>query len=270
MNKLSEEMLLCSDCITASPFTDWIRQNGHRGQCDFGHGARACTVTVEVFAIYFDEFFRDHYQRGEEEPYFIEESDNPSYRQRGSSLFEILSDELMAEGDVVQAIIENLPDASHREIQKGAERFYDDTASYESIADVEASERADQEDYWYKNRFAYQWEEFCQKVQYERRFFRTKELLDKLFGKPSEYEGGKINPVHTYKAGQKIFRARILDGSFTDAVLELNPAKELGAPPKDRALAGRMNVEYIPAFYGASASRRRWLKCGQALAKRSE
>jgi hypothetical protein len=42
-----------------------------------------------------------------------------------------------------------------------------------------------------------------------------------------------------------------LDGSFTEEVLRLNPAKELGAPPKERALAGRMNVEYIPAFYGA-------------------
>src|SRR5262249_37666705 len=30
-----------------------------------------------------------------------------------------------------------------------------------------------------------------------------------------------------------------------------NPAAELSAPPKERARAGRMNVEYIPAFYGA-------------------
>ena len=30
-----------------------------------------------------------------------------------------------------------------------------------------------------------------------------------------------------------------------------NPAAELGAPPRERARAGRMNAEYIPAFYGA-------------------
>jgi hypothetical protein len=217
MNKSSEEMLLCTKCITASPFADWIRENGQPGQCDFDirHGHRGRVVTVEAFAVHVDEFFRAHYQLGGEEPYFTEESDNVAYRQRGSSLFEILSDELNSADDVVvQAIIENLPDVSHREIQKGAERFYDDAASYESIADVEALERADQEEYWYENRFAYQWEDFCQKVQYERRFFRTKELLDKLFGKPSEYEGGKINPVYMLKADQKIFRARILGSSL--------------------------------------------------------
>jgi RES domain len=152
---------------------------------------------------------------------------------------------------VVRAIVENLPDVSHREIQKGAERFYDDTACYEKTADVEVRERADQEEYWYQNRFTYQWQDFCEKVQYERRFFRTKELLDKLFGKPSEYEGGAIDPVYMLKAGHKIFRARILDGNFTERVLSLDPSRELGAPPRERAPAGRMNVEYIPAFYGA-------------------
>jgi RES domain len=178
-----------------------------------------------------------------------------AYQQRGSSLFEILSDELNAADDaVVKAIIENLPDVSHREIQKGAERFYDDLASYENIADVEARERAEQEEFeeWYRTRFTYQWEEFCQKVQYERRFFKNKELLDALFGEPSEYEDfGKLSPIYMLKAGQKIFRGRILDGSLTESTLNLNPSKELGAPPKERAPAGRMNVEYIPAFYGS-------------------
>jgi len=97
----------------------------------------------------------------------------------------------------------------------------------------------------------YQWEDFCQKVQYERRFFKTKELLDKLFGKPTEYEGGPINPVYVLNAGPKIFRARIFDDSFTQEILGRNPEAQLGAPPRDRAQAGRMNVEYIPAFYGA-------------------
>jgi RES domain len=42
-----------------------------------------------------------------------------------------------------------------------------------------------------------------------------------------------------------------LDSNFTEEVLENQPAKELGAPPRELAAAGRMNVEYIPAFYGA-------------------
>jgi hypothetical protein len=175
-----------------------------------------------------------------------------SYNQRGSSLLDILSNDLLSDDDdVVQAIIENSPDVSDRDIAQGAEPFYADTAYYESIVNVAKRERADQEEYWYQNRFTYQWEDFCEKVQYERRFFKTKEPLDKLFGKPSEYEGGKRNPVYLLKAKQKVFRARILDGSFTEDVLRRNRARELGAPAKERTRAGRMNVEYIPAFYGA-------------------
>jgi RES domain len=207
---------------------------------------------VGDFAAHVDEYFREHYQLGGSDPYFHDESDKVFYEQRGSSLLEILSDDLgSSDNEVVKAIIENLPDFSHREIAQGAEPFYDDTASYESIADVEAQQRADDEEYWYENRFTYQWKDFCEKVQYERRFFRTKELLDKLFGKPSEYQEGEINPVYLLNAPQRIFRARILDGNFTEEVLKNQPARELGAPPRERAAAGRMNVEYIPAFYGA-------------------
>jgi RES domain len=75
--------------------------------------------------------------------------------------------------------------------------------------------------------------------------------LDDLFGKPEEYEGGAIKPVYALKAGQRIFRARILDDEFTFDRLTGNPAVELGAPPRAKARAGRMNVEYIPAFYAA-------------------
>jgi len=248
------ENKLCTKCITDPRFTKWIRKNGESGQCDFdtSHGGRQKVVTVEEFAVHVDEFFREHYQIGEEEPYFPEDTDNVRYQQRGSTLLEILADELCSDGDaVVEAIIENLPDVSGYDIAQGAESFYDDTANYEPIADVEARQRADQEEYWYEHRFTYQWEDFCEKVQYQQRYFKTKPLLDKLFGKPNEYEGGKINPVYLLNQGQKIFRARIFDDRFTREALTLNPGAELGAPPKEEARAGRMNVEFIPVFYGA-------------------
>jgi RES domain len=42
-----------------------------------------------------------------------------------------------------------------------------------------------------------------------------------------------------------------LDDDFNEGRLQKNPPAELSAPPKERARAGRMTVEYIPAFYGA-------------------
>ena len=255
MPKPSEEMLLCTKCIQNEGFARWIKENGQRGQCDFipEHGNRVMAITVGIFAVHVDEYFRKHYQTGREYPYISDDSGKISYEQRGSPLVEILLDDLNTDDDVlVEAIIDNLPDATHREIAQGADVFYERFRYYERIADAEAEERADEEAYWYENRFTYQWQDFCEIVRYNRRFFKNKDLLDKLFGQPAEYEGeGKINPVYMLTAEQKIFRARFLGGSLTETMLERSPAKELGAPPKERTPAGRMNVEYIPVFYGA-------------------
>ena len=253
MTKPTDEMLLCAKCVDATRFTKWIRANGQPGQCDFdaGHGNRGHVVTVEDFSAHVDEFFREHYQPGAEERYF-DDSDRSYHQQRGTDLDDILRQKLGTDDDaILKAIMENLPDASDRDIAQGAEPFYDDTINYESIADVHERNRADSEDYWYQNRFSYLWQDFCSEVQYGHRFFTARRLLDKLFGKPPEYESGKLNPVYMLRAPQTVFRARILNSSFTEQELMLNPARELGTPPKERAPAGRMNVEYIPAFYGA-------------------
>jgi hypothetical protein len=179
------------------------------------------------------------------------DSDNPSYDTRGEPYKELLGNDLQADGDLIDAIAENLPDRDHADIMDGAEPFYDEFSNYESVADVRAREDADEAERWYERRFEYQWNDFCRIVQYERRFFKTKELLDDLFGKPEEYDQGTIRPVYVLEIGQKIYRARLLDDGFTETQLNQNPAKELGAPPKEKARAGRMSVEYIPAFYGA-------------------
>lgn len=253
MTTATGEQQLCTKCVGSDRFCAWIREHGSRGSCDLdpSHGRARKVVQVSAFAEAVDAWFREHYQRGGEEAYATEDSDNPSYRQRGEPYPDIMMDALECDQGVIDAISEHLPDVTHRDIAQGAEPFYDDTDNYESIAEVARLERADQEEYWFANRFRYQWEEFCETVQYERRFFRTKELLDDLFGKPEEYEGGKINPVYMLPAGQKIYRARVLNDGFTAQTLERGPGSQLSAPSKERARAGRMNVEFIPAFYGA-------------------
>ena len=234
-------------------FVKWIQAHGKRGKCDFdaSHGKSRKVVAVSDFAVEVDGYFRENYGRGEEYMYATRDSDNPSYDTRGDTYREILGNDLQADGDVIDAIAENLPDADHVEIMDGGEPFYDEFSNYESLADVRAREQAEEEERWYERRFEYQWHDFCQVVQYERRFFKTKELLDALFGTPEEYDQGTIKPVYALEIGQKIYRARLLGDGFTETQLAQNPAKELGAPPKEKARAGRMSVEYIPVFYGA-------------------
>ncbi|MER8452760.1 RES family NAD+ phosphorylase [Mesorhizobium sp. M1428] len=251
MAKNADELKVCEHCV-GEHFAHWIHENGRRGKCDFDKShPRGLVAGAGELVIEVDDFFRKHYVLGEDETYFSGDSDKIHRRQRGESYEDILAEVLECDENVLLALSENLPDVSHREIARGAEPFYDSSANYEAIAEIERRNRADQEEYWYEQRFSYQWTEFCEKVQYSRRFFRLKELLDELFGDPKEYEGGEINPIYPLPIGTKIYRARVLSDSLTHAKLGLNPGAQLGAPPKERAPAGRMNVEFIPAFYGA-------------------
>ena len=214
-------------------------------------GALNLVVSVSTFAEEVDRYFRGHYQKGEEYTYATEDSDNPSYDTYGEPYKDVLANDLECEEKVFDAVMDCLPDHDHADVASGEEPFYDDCANYESIAEAEKRFSVDQEEYWYENRFSYQWEDFCNIVQYERRFFKIKEPLDKLFGKPEEYDQGKIRPVYMLKAGQVIYRARLLDDDFTEEALGKSAPAGLSAPPKMKTRAGRMNVEYIPAFYAA-------------------
>jgi hypothetical protein len=249
----SEELSLCMECIGNEKFAKWIEQNGEKGKCDFdkSHGRRNPVVTVEAFAEEVDRYFRTTYQLGEEYVYGTPDSDKPSYDTHGEPYKDILANDLECDEPVLDAIAENLPDCSDRDIQQGDEPFYDECANYESIAAAESRSRADEEDYWYENRFSLQWTDFCKTVQFERRFFNTKDSLDQLFGKPEEYQEGAVRPLYDLDAGERLFRARLLNDDFDEARLGKNPSAELSAPPKERTRVGRMNVEYIPAFYGA-------------------
>jgi hypothetical protein len=253
MSSVSDELNLCTRCIGDKRFAQWIEDHGAIGRCNFdpSHGDAQQIASVATFAEEVDRYFREHYLLGEEYPYATIDSDSPSYAQLGEPYKDILSNELECDETIIDAVADKLPDCSHYDIADGAQPFYDDCANYESIAAVQKREREEEEERWYERRFSYQWEDFCKTVQYERRFFKIKELLDDLFGKPEEYDNGQIRPVYALKIGQRVYRARLLDDDFTEEKLGGNPSRELSAPPREKAPAGRMNVEYIPAFYAA-------------------
>jgi hypothetical protein len=253
MSGLSDDPNICTKCVGDKHFVVWLRENGQYGQCgiDPSHGRSRKVVPASGLAEEVDAWFRENYTQGSEESYVTEHSDSPSYRQRGEPYEDILLNQLECDEDVVRAISEHLPDVSHRDLTQGAEPFYDSTQNYEALADIERRNREEQEEYWFENRIRFQWEDFCEKVQYERRFFQIKQPLDELFGDPKEYEDGTIKPVYMLPAGEKIYRARLLDDGLTEEQVRKSPARQLGAPPRERASAGRMNVELIPAFYAA-------------------
>jgi len=148
-------------------------------------------------------------------------------------------------------VIDALPDVSHHDIAQGADPFYTDATNFEPIEAARARERADQDEYWFANRYTFEWEDFCKQVQFSARFFGIKERLDELFGKPDEYGEGPVRPLYDLAAGQPVFRARLLNDDLSEEAIQANPSTCLGAPPVNRTQSGRMNVELIPAFYAA-------------------
>jgi RES domain len=251
---MADERKLCSECIGAGPLKEWREVNATDAECNFNplHDGFQC-VTVEEFAEEADRWFRDNYQPGAETMEADPDPDHDGviYGTEGEPYEDIFAAELDAQEDVVQAIIEALPDASHRDIMDGAERFYTDATNFESIEVARAREKADQDDYWFENRHALEWEDFCEKVQFSGRFFGIKERLDELFGDPAEYGEGPIRPLYDLPVGQRVFRARLLNDELTEDTINEDPAKRLGAPPVKSTPSGRMNVDLIPAFYGA-------------------
>jgi hypothetical protein len=251
---MADERKLCNECIGDGPLKDWLEVNGTGGVCDFnpGHDSFQC-VTVDEFAEEADRWFRDNYQPGADTMDIDPDPDRDGviYGTEGEPYEDIFAAELDASEEVLQAVIEALPDASHREITKGAERFYTDATNFESIESARAREKADQDDYWFENRHALEWEDFCEKVQFSARFFGIKERLDELFGIPAEYGEGPVRPLYDLPIGQRIFRARLLNDDLTEEAINGDPATRLGAPPVNRTQSGRMNVDLIPAFYGA-------------------
>lgn len=251
---MPDERKLCTECIGAGPLKTWIEENSTAIGCDFDPDhILNDSVTISEFAEEADRWFRENYQPGAEVAMVDPDSDRDRmiYGTEGEPFEDIFSNELGSSESILNAVIEALPDVSHREITQEAEPFYSDATNFELIELARARERADQDEYWFENRYTSEWQDFCQNVQFSARFFGIKERLDDLFGKPEEYGEGPVKPLYEMPAGQNIFRARLLNEALTEKTIGTDPAVHLGAPPANRTQPGRMNVELIPAFYSA-------------------
>ncbi len=233
---------------------DWIETTGVEGDCAFDddHTSVPC-VRVDEFAEEADRWFQANYQPGAEtfEVDSDPDSDKIYHGTEGQPYEEIFAEEFGSSSEVLRAVLDALPDADHYEVAQGGERFYTDAHNFESIAAAHAREKADQDEYWFANRYAFGWKDFCEQVQFSARFFGIKERLDELFGKAEEYGEGPVRPLYELAADQRLFRARLIDGNLTEDALPADGATLLGPPPIERTQSGRMNVEFIPVFYAA-------------------
>jgi RES domain len=250
-DRVPGERYLCTQCIGDGPLKDWLELHGSERTCDFDSDHEGRCASVQAFAEEADRWFRANYQPGAETIAADPDRDGVIYGTEGEPFEDIFTWELEASQDVLSAVIEALPDVSWHDIAQGADAFYTDATNFEPIEAARAREKADQDEYWFANRYVFEWEDLCNQVQFSGRFFGIKKRLDELFGTPDEYGEGPVKPLYDLAAGQAVFRARLLNDELTEEAIKADPAARLGAPPANRTHSGRMNVELIPAFYGA-------------------
>ncbi|MBI5543784.1 MAG: RES domain-containing protein [Deltaproteobacteria bacterium] len=163
---------------------------------------------------------------------------------------EILGQYLECEDALLQA----LEEADPADPRDGSEPFVSRDATYEnSPTDLSAHFKT--------------WERIKGELKYRRRFFSDRaraffgalfEELDQLRCPPGRRRAGgasaPISVVWTVPVGTALFRARASDSTGALRAILSRPARELAAPPPQKARAGRMNPEGISVFYGALES----------------
>lgn len=103
----------------------------------------------------------------------------------------------------------------------------------------------------------HQWCEFQFGMKHGIRFFNdsAKAFLDWIFKDLDKYSASSdehaVVRLLTPEDSPPIYRARTCMDSGSVSEITANPARNLGAPPKERAGEGRMNPAGVPAFYGA-------------------
>lgn len=105
--------------------------------------------------------------------------------------------------------------------------------------------------------FVNTWDRFRHDIRSRARFFNehAKEALDEMFGDLYEHKTMDVVSV-IWEVGPgdsegSFWRARSASSEEDVKVILKAPASEIGPPPSESALSGRMNPAGIPVFYGA-------------------
>lgn len=234
------EKLICYDCINESYLKQSVLKDGEMGICSFC-GENLKGFTLETMAELIDVAFEHHFEMSFPEP--------PNFRQEGVK--------------AVTAIMNatGVPENAAEQIREILEEdYYDfDAAAIEAIpfgSDAYYVEKTINVDHLEKR-----WREFEETLKKEARFFNTKgyDLLESIFEQISHFSTlDSKSAIVTVGPGtniEHIYRARSFQSLQKLKIALTEPVKELGPPPSEYALSGRMNADGISVFYGSLEQR---------------
>jgi hypothetical protein len=236
---------VCWKCVEDEYLKEIVREKGQPDQCSICDGDQENAFTASDIADLLDPIMQEHFTQGPEVKKFGQD-DTEWYEQEGDPLSfhmqEVIGQYLGFEDEIAEALVDNEdvwePD--------GDIPFFDSTADYVSKP-------------IYPYAYYEQWAYALEDLKHRRRFFSSAaaSLFERLFEgvdtRKSWSSETRANQdvVWELPTGSDLFRARVC-GSFSVEDAYKEPLKYVGPPPADRTRTGRMNVEGVPIFYGAT------------------
>lgn len=249
---LTEEKLVCSECVSEEFLQGEITKEGHTGRCTYC-GKKRKVITMEDFATKFEGAFERHYYRTSTEPndyeYMLLKDRESSYDwdRHGDPVLDVIQEIGEVSVHIADDILEILGER-HGDID--AYRMGEET---EFASDSQYSPRrtdiAELHSGWTRFQFS---------VRTETRYFNSsaEQFLQEVFaelgedgthdGRKAIINGGPNTPLTS------LFRARVFQQDATLKEALKRPDRELASPPFRLAKAGRMNAHGISLFYGAT------------------
>ncbi len=241
------ESYICHDCIGDQYIKKSIKQTGTINKCHYCNKKRK-SINLTELVNWVDGIFNNYYKQGDEYPVPDYETDKIFWHTEGSPLDEIIANLLQVENEIVSDIVANLDNDIDRylAIKDGDTPFYDNEMNYTPIE----IERINQN-------HSNLWIKFCNIVKHQKRFFSEEvvEILNDIFSGLKQYrcfdEELHIRNINPDEKDSTIYRARRAISEKDRIKICLDPVNELGPPPPNKAIAGRMNPSGISVFYAA-------------------
>tara|TARA_R110002110_G_scaffold91770_2_gene238821 strand:+ start:11219 stop:12688 length:1470 start_codon:yes stop_codon:yes gene_type:complete len=236
--------MVCAECVGDDILNAWIRSEGTPAPCGICDGSGP-SVPLSDLAKRVDEVYRAFYQPGQLVPVFTSGSDKTEYRETGEPPGNILSDMMNCDSELAHAIVEHLAEKTKWQIADGDEDIYDSTSTYE-MTEPSGLE------------FRFLWNGFCEVIKHRNRFFgeETRHFLEEIFdgieGSRERFSRSALRTIDVGEDQPRIFRGRMARDEAEARRFCLDPARELGPPPKRMATPNRMNPAGIRMFYGAT------------------
>ncbi|CAM2140451.1 RES domain-containing protein [Pararobbsia alpina] len=239
------EHAICFKCIEDEVLRGTVESDGEPLLCECCGEESNNAFSYERLGEELEPIVREHFQLGPTVRKFYDD-DKEGWEQEGDLLSDIVQMVLGQDVDDPDALVTALMDAEDYWPGDGEEAFYDDTQLYVPCKATPHTWMAE-------------WHYLREELAHRRRFFSdgARALFDRLFEgvtglKFFDKDTDQWLPVvNDLPAGTDVLRARVVRSDPELRAFVEAPSRELGAPPAEKAPAGRMNAAGIAVFYGA-------------------